>query len=167
MTPTQRNLSVALIFATLIVGGCTVNHDHPVVDLEALKNEVLAADVAFDLAAGDKDIERFTNLVAADALFLGSDIAEGREAVVASWSPLFAADATTSLRWKPRRVEVAGSGDLGYTIGDYTLTTTQEDGTAVVATGMYLTTWRRDADGVWRAAADCGTPPEPQTVPTS
>jgi uncharacterized protein (TIGR02246 family) len=123
--------------------------------------EVWAADVEFDRASDTADLELFASLVAVDAVFLGSGgVLEGREAIVAAWSPLFAADRETVLRWQPHTVEVAASGDLAYTIGDYQSSTTLPDGSIARVAGTYVSIWKRGEDGKWRVVVDSGTPPE-------
>jgi ketosteroid isomerase-like protein len=74
----------------------------------------------------------------------------------------------SSLTWKPVYVEVAGSRDLGYSIGEYVSTgrgATTATGAAVVQRfGKYLTVWRRQKDGSWKFVADGGNPsPTPAT----
>lgn len=123
---------------------------------------IMAADAAFDRALADGDLAAFAELVAEDAVFLGSEVLEGREQVVAAWSTLLGPEATTSLRWAPDAAEVAASGDLGYTRGRYRMTTAGAGGETATAGGIYVTIWRRGGDGRWRAALDIGTPPEPE-----
>lgn len=125
--------------------------------------EVRLADVEFDLASGDKDLDRWAELVAEDAVFFGgSGVIEGRQAVVQSWAPLFDPDGASSLRWQPVDVEVSSSGDLGYTRGRFQMTVRGEDGSDTVETGWYVTIWRKSGEeGRWRAVLDIGTPPEP------
>ena len=114
----------------------------------------------FDRASGAGDLELFASLLADDAVFLGSGVLDGKEAIVAAWGPLFADDRSTVLRWKPHTVDVAASGDLAYTIGDYESTTAHPDGTTTRGSGTYVSIWKRGNDGKWRAVVDSGTPPE-------
>lgn len=62
----------------------------------------------------------------------------------------------TSLTWRPVYVHVAGSRDLGYTIGEYVSTGRGPSGAAVQRFGKYLTIWRREKNGTWRFVADGG-----------
>jgi len=52
--------------------------------------------------------------------------------------------------WKPLGAEVAASGDLGYTFGEYGIS--QGRGTA--EKGYFVRVWRRQADGSWKVAID-------------
>jgi ketosteroid isomerase-like protein len=111
------------------------------------------------MAAGD--LERFADMVAPDAVFFGGGITEGRDAVVRDWAPFFEPDASATLRWRPLHGEIASSGDLGYTWGEFTSTVRDSEGPETVSTGSYVTVWRRGDDGRWLAVLDIGPPPEP------
>jgi ketosteroid isomerase-like protein len=131
------------------------------------RQEIIEADTNFAVAMMEHDLERFAGMVSEESLFFGSGIDHGRKAVAAAWSPLFAPDAKSVLSWKPVRAEVASSGDLGYTVGSYELRSTDDAGKSTLRHGVYVTIWRKEKDGVWRAALDIGTPPgaEPLGIP--
>ncbi len=59
------------------------------------------------------------------------------------------------LAWRPWHAEISASGDLGWTTGPWTI---QRDSTqrTIDGAGEYVTVWRREADGVWRAVIDGG-----------
>ena len=62
----------------------------------------------------------------------------------------------SSLSWHPVFAAVAGSRDLGYTIGEYTSTGRGPTGAAVQRFGKYLTVWRRQPNGEWTFMVDGG-----------
>ncbi|MFN8547101.1 MAG: DUF4440 domain-containing protein [Candidatus Eisenbacteria bacterium] len=64
-------------------------------------------------------------------------------------------DLDGSLRWWAETADIARSGELGYTLGPWHYRT-EATGDSIVAAGVYLTVWRRQADGSWKAAADGG-----------
>ena len=71
----------------------------------------------------------------------------------------------SSLLWWPELADIARSGDLGYTCGPWQLREHAGDD-SIVASGVYLTVWQRQADGSWKAAADGGiTTPSALPVP--
>lgn len=59
------------------------------------------------------------------------------------------------LEWRPLRAAVSADGRLGWSTGPWTW---KRDSTArkLDASGQYLTVWRRQADGPWRAVLACG-----------
>ncbi|MBI4420961.1 MAG: DUF4440 domain-containing protein, partial [Gemmatimonadetes bacterium] len=54
------------------------------------------------------------------------------------------------------RADVAASGDLGYTVGLFQSRRLDAAGKPVVGTGKYVTIWRKQADGSWKAMLDLG-----------
>lgn len=74
----------------------------------------------------------------------------------------FAAGALLS--WGPIEAEIAGSGDLGYTTGpwEYRPKGASDD---PVAFGFYVTLWKKQADGAWKAVLDTGTSTEKPDKP--
>lgn len=58
------------------------------------------------------------------------------------------------LAWHPVKAEIAQSGDLGYTFGEYELTRT--DSTGIKSTGVYVTVWKKQGDGSWKYVVDAG-----------
>ncbi len=58
------------------------------------------------------------------------------------------------LQWAPVFVDVAASGDLGYTYGNYTYTASDSLGNAISTKGIFHTVWKRQADGQWRFVWD-------------
>ena len=64
------------------------------------------------------------------------------------------------LVWAPLKVEVSDDGTLGYTWGRYDFTSKGKDGKPQSSAGIYLTIWRRQADGSWKFVYD-GAPQIP------
>ncbi len=61
-------------------------------------------------------------------------------------------DSTFKLEWEPQGGDVAKSGDLGYTYGEYTL---YND--SAVQKGTYVTIWRKQENGKWKFVVDAST----------
>ena len=122
---------------------------------------ILQADREMNRAVEAKAKARFASFLAKDAAFLGSVLARGPNAVVEAWAPYLAADRKSTLRWEPREAHVSSSGDLGYTLGTFTLETADAEGRKETRTGHYVTVWRKQPDGTWQAVADAGSPAQP------
>jgi ketosteroid isomerase-like protein len=56
--------------------------------------------------------------------------------------------------WKPTKVEVAKSGDLGYLYGTYSMTMNDAQGKPVNDSGKILEVWKKQPDGKWKCVAD-------------
>lgn len=58
------------------------------------------------------------------------------------------------LQWSPNFIDVAESGDLGYTYGTYTFTYRDTSGVIRESRGIFHTVWKRQPDGSWRFVWD-------------
>jgi uncharacterized protein (TIGR02246 family) len=154
----KRTLGTAA--ALLLAATFLAAHEPSAVDLEAAKRAIRIADLEMAKAVSDRNLEKFNTLVADDAVFFGRDVSRGREAVAKAWLPLFT-DASMFLKWQPNEVHVSASGDLGYSIGTYERRSKDPSGQPASATGTYVSIWRKQADGKWRAVLDIGTPGTP------
>lgn len=71
----------------------------------------------------------------------------------------------TSLTWTTVKAEMAGSGDLGYTYGNYVFTSKNKEGKLVPSYGKYTSIWRKQKDGQWKVVVDMGnSSPEPKAA---
>ena len=58
------------------------------------------------------------------------------------------------LAWTPDFIDVAASGDLGYTYGHYTFSYIDSSGKVIDDKGIFHTIWRKQADGKWKFVWD-------------
>ena len=71
----------------------------------------------------------------------------------------------TTLTWTPVKAEMAASGDLGYTYGNYVFTGKNKEGKLVTSYGKYTSIWRKQKDGQWKVVVDVGnSSPDPGTA---
>ena len=121
-------------------------------------SELLAADMAFDAAVQEGGSEAWVQWFAEDGAMVQEGAGEilGRAAL--REAAAFLDLPGVSLRWVPRRADIAASGDLGWTTGDYVSESVGEDGVVVRGQGVYVSIWRRQADGAWRVVMDLGNP---------
>jgi ketosteroid isomerase-like protein len=151
----RRTVGTAAVFALL--GSAFLYAEGGGVDLEAAKRAIRIADLELARAVADRSVESFRALVDEDATFFGKDVSRGREAVMRSWLPFFT-DRSLFLKWTPLEIEVASSGDLGYSIGEYERIGKDSSGKPATATGNYVSIWRKQRDGKWRIVLDIGSP---------
>jgi ketosteroid isomerase-like protein len=132
----------------------------------AKPDALLAADRAFDAATAERKIAGFSSFLADNVATLRADqpVLRGKTALQKDWKPVLENNAM-SLRWQPISAQISKSGDLGYTVGSYTITRTDEKGDLVVGTGKYLTVWRLQKDGSWKVEFDTGVPDTPPASP--
>jgi len=112
-------------------------------------------DTQWSAAAQAKDLDKTVSYYASDALILPPNgaAAHGREAARKVWKEVF--DATVNGSWKPGKVDVAKSGDIGYISGTYDWTSKDASGKTSKDRGKYLEVLKRQSDGTWKCVADC------------
>lgn len=111
----------------------------------------LFSDLAYRMGTGFA----FSNTAASDGVVFGTpQFVVGPDAI----RSYFAAQGTSSsLTWHPVYATIAGSLDLGFTIGEYIATGLGPSGAAVQRFGKYLTVWKRQRDGTWKFVVDGGS----------
>jgi len=111
--------------------------------------------VAWSKAAGRKELERCLSFYTEDACVLpfNAPIAQGKDQIRHVWSMLMS-NPGYSLRFGPTKIEVARSGDLAYEIGTFDLTLASDAGKPNAMSGKYVVVWKKQANGMWKTAAD-------------
>ncbi len=124
------------------------------IDLQAETRSLMSADKAFAaLSAETTPKNAFANYMAPDGLMLprSSDGAiEGYESVIAVFGD--DGDPGYKLLWQPQFAEVANSGDMGWTWGQYQVVVDGQD----VDTGKYVNVWKKQPGGSWKVRVDIG-----------
>ena len=148
---------------TLLLSACAGVPPRPAND-PADRAALLAADTAFDRGTAERGIDAWISWFEPPATsWVKGELAHDREVYRTTLGPLFGKPGT-HLRWQPHWAESAG--DLGYTTGKWQLHRAGADPTkpgddVVVATGRYVTVWRRQTEGGWKAAFDMGNDDKP------
>jgi ketosteroid isomerase-like protein len=120
------------------------------------RQEMMDADRAFDRATAVRGLDGWMSYFAPDArLNLRSGILEGRANIRAHYAKMFA-QPEFSIRWEPLFAEASADGTLGYTLGKARISFRMPDGTREQRPGNYLTVWKKQKDGAWKAATDIG-----------
>jgi len=126
-------------------------------DLEVQQNKDWAA----------KNLDGIAAIYADDAVLMtpGGNPISGKEAIRDGIKQMVG-DPALSLTFEASRTDVAKSGDLGYTQGSYKMTLTDSATHKVINDhGSYVTTYRKQADGSWKAVADIATSEVPPMPP--
>jgi len=163
----NRYCWAAAFALAVIVAGCNQAPPPPTpdthdADVKAIRDLEAATVQAF----AAKDLDKVAAFYADDAsgLYADSPVLNGVPAIMASWKPQLA-DKNFSVTWASDKVEIAKSGDLGYSQGSVTQTMTDPKTKKVLTVkGKYVTVFKKQADGSWKAVADIGNedaPPAP------
>lgn len=139
----------------ILLSSCTSK-----IDLEKEKADLLKTDIEFSRTSVEKGAaEAFYLYLADDAVQLPAGLPPivGREKIRESMS----GSSKAVLKWEPVKAEVAKSGDLGYTWGNYEISWQGEDGKTEMLYGKYLNVWKKQLDGTWKAIVDIGNQSPP------
>lgn len=72
-------------------------------------------------------------------------------------------DTKFKLLWKPVKAEISAAGDIGFTFGNWKLTSKTEAGIDTTEYGNYVTIWKKQKDGSFKFVLDTGNDtPEPK-----
>jgi len=109
---------------------------------------------AYDLLDASMVADRYTETAA--YLSPGSDIRIGRDKILSSFSSSFEnsrkAGNTRKISFHIVQREV--SGDLGFDVGIFTLTSTEKSGASRTFRGKFVVVTKKGKDGVWRFQVD-------------
>ena len=143
-----------LIFA--LCTGCQQAHQilgsDRVADIQVLREVELAEEQAWI----SKDLERAVSFYANDAVVMNPNAAalKGKDQIRASMKQEFE-DQTSVGQYQITAVDVADSGELGYTAGTYMFTSTDPATRKLVTDrGKWLTVRKKQPDGTWKIVRD-------------
>jgi ketosteroid isomerase-like protein len=133
-------------------------------DIKAIKD----VEIAWVKTAATKDVDAFVAYYADDSAVLmpNAPLFTGKPAITESLKPLLT-DPNFSLTFMATKVDVSKSGELGYTRGPYKMSFSDQRGNKFEDEGKYLTIFRKQADGTWKAVedtfmSDLPLPPPPE-----
>ncbi len=149
----------------LIIGACGENP--PAVDKLAIEKSVQEVEKSMVKAMAGKDAAAFASSYASDAVVMTPGMApmKGPDAIRAGMNGLMA-DPNIKLDFASDRVEVSDSGDMAATRGSYTMTATDPaTKKPVTDKGSYVTVFRKQKDGAWKAVLDINASEMPTVAP--
>lgn len=112
-----------------------------------------------------KDPDKIVSHYAPDAVLLVTNLpaAKGTDAIKSSINPLLK-DPHMSLTFAPTLVVIAKGDDIAYTQGVYTMTYTEpKTGMTLIEKGKYVTVYKKQDDGSWKAVEDIDNADGPAT----
>jgi len=142
-----------LVLLTIALGGVvSVSAQQKVsADEEAIR----AADQGWARVFAAKDLKASVEFCAEGASFMAPNapIATGKQAISQAFSFFFTLP-VLQINWQPTKIEVARSGELGYSSGAYEMSFKDPSGKTVPDHGKYVTVWRKQSDGSWKVIYD-------------
>ena len=141
---------ICITFSSALLCGCTQSS----VDIEAEQAALLAAADAYHEAGHREDFNSMADFYANDGLILPPN--EQEEKGLQGARNFFASTAEIpgiGVRFDNVRVEVAASGDMGYTLADVEISFEGPDGEVVEDKDRDFHLWKKQ-DGEWKIAVD-------------
>jgi uncharacterized protein (TIGR02246 family) len=157
-----------LLLLCLLVAGCPLlsgcnTPDTSAADIKALSD----TEVQWNQDIAAKDAAKMAAHYADGAVLMvgGQPSIVGHDALLKFFQTM-TADPASSLKFHANKIEVAKSGDIGFAQGVYELVLTDPASKQVVHDhGSYVTTYRKAADGSWKAVDDVSSSEVPPTQP--
>ena len=155
---TRLNTGCLVALLGLFAVGCSPASqsvpDSRAEDMEAIRQ----ADLAWSAAQASDGLDGTMSFYLDDAILLppNSPIAIGKEAIREASAQI--ASPGFSVTWRPMKIEVAQSGEVGYAIGTFEGTSVDSAGNPVPVKGKYVEIWNKQADGSWKVAVDMFSP---------
>lgn len=152
----MRTLKIILI-PTLMLGltlSCVRDPDKAT--MEKWQQEIRDTERDFAAMAKSEGIPAAFLAYAADSAVLmrNNNIVKGKNKMSEYFKAQPLDMSQVSLSWEPEFVEVARSGDLGYTYGPFVFSITDSTGVTLENKGVFHTVWKRQEDGSWKFVWD-------------
>jgi len=153
----KRIFLVAAITAASIQFGCAsapppVPPDTRAADAQAIRDSEAVWVKDFATKDPEKVLSHYADN--ADSMITDMKIMTGHDAIRAGLKEEFS-DPNSTLDFHPAKVEVAKSGELAYSQGAYTYTSTDpKTKKPVTEHGNYIEVYKKQADGSWKSIED-------------
>lgn len=156
----KRSLFLTLLcLATItVLAGCgTKQQPTPApVDTHAQDEAaVRGAAAEWGMAINERNLDETLSYYADDAWVnpQNAPIAKTADERRSVWTAFFAIPGS-DMHGQTTRVEVARSGDLAVEYGTFAMTTKDKKGKPTILAEKYIVTWKKQADGNWKAIGD-------------
>jgi uncharacterized protein (TIGR02246 family) len=152
----QNRYSLPAAVVLVILAGCS-QAPPPVLDTrETDAKAIRDLETAWEKAFATKDVDKIGVVYADDAsaFMPNSPVLNGVAAIKAALKPMVE-DKNFSISFASTKVEVSKSGDLAYSQGAYTMNMTDAKTKKVFTEkGKFVTVFKKQAAGGWKAVAD-------------
>jgi uncharacterized protein (TIGR02246 family) len=149
----KNGLTIVMLVA---LAGCSTPPPAPAVDIVAETGKLHELEAAWVKEAAAKDLDKIVSHYTDDATLgvSGMPAMKGRDAIRAAWAGMVA-DPNFKLDFSAQRVEISADGGTAYTRGPYQLTVSNpKTKQPVNDKGTYLTVFKKQSDGSWKAVED-------------
>jgi uncharacterized protein (TIGR02246 family) len=144
------------VFFLALFAGCSAAPPSPAVDLAAEEAKIRDAEATQMKNWNGKDVDKILTFYADDATLMtpGVPAMKGKDAMRPVLKTIVD-DPNLKMEFSAQRVEVAKSGDVAFSQGTYQLVVTDpKTKKPVTDKGSYVTAYKKQADGSWKAVSD-------------
>lgn len=162
-TPARALMTAAAVSAAALLANCGRTGQPKAGDTAAAEQAVRATEAQWNADAKAKDVDKFVAHYAPDAVAMlpGAPPMSGTQAIRDGVSQVFK-DPASALQFEADKVAIAQAGDIAYTRGHFSETETDpKTSQPVTTTGSYVTIYRKQPDGSWKAVEDINSPTLP------
>ena len=154
----MMNRSFALLGASMLAVLATGCDKQAATDVDSVKAAIKADEKAWNeqFHAKPRDQEALVAHYADDGYFVapGVKAADGLTAIRSAYA-MGLNDPAFDISFSSDKIDIAGSGDLAYARGHFTEKyTDQKSGKVMSNSGSYITVYRKQQDGGWKAVED-------------
>jgi uncharacterized protein (TIGR02246 family) len=143
-------------FLLFVLAGCSAAPPVPTVDVAAEEAKVRDAEATEMKNWAAKDVDKILTFYADDATLMtpGMPGMKGKDAI-RSMLKTMTSDPNLKLDFSAQRVEISKSGDVAFSQGTYQMVMTDaKTKKPVTDKGSYVTGYKKQADGSWKAVSD-------------
>jgi ketosteroid isomerase-like protein len=162
----MKSTHLALVMAVVALAGCNGakrEHKQAAADPAAVEKELKTIEGGWEKDYQARDVDKAVAHYSDDAAVANPGMALASDEVSRKMAiSQFLSDPSMKVTFASDRVGVAQSGELAYTRGHYAIETTDpKTKQSKTDTGSYLTVWKKQSDGSWKAVEDFVTPGAP------
>ena len=153
----RNSISIALAgaaAASLMLGACSKTGK--AADPDSIKQSIKADEAKWNQDFKAKDTERLADHYADDAFLFTTGVppADGSTAIRQVYANA-STDPAFNVQFASDKIDVGSGGDMAYSRGHFTETyTDKKTGKVMSGSGSYLTVYKKQEDGGWKAVED-------------
>lgn len=153
--------------AALMLGGCAKDNNGGSTSPESVKQAIQADETKWNQQFKDKDTEALVGHYSDDAYFVAPGVAgtEGSTPIRQVFATA-GTDPAFEVHFSSDKIDVARSADMAYARGKFTEKyTDKKNGKVMTDSGSYLTVYKKQDDGSWKAVEDFAAADPDSTKP--
>jgi len=161
------SIGLAMVLA-VAAAGCTKSaQSSGAANADSIKQTIKADETKWNQQFKSKDTEGLVDHYTDDAFFAAPGVAagEGSTAIRQAYANA-STDPAFELQFASDKIDVADSGDLAYARGKFTEQyTDKKTGKVMSDSGAYITVYKKQSDGSWKAVEDFAAADPDSTKP--